>query len=142
MAAISEQPRAWRSGLQKWRTLNRRHKTRLEEEEAPDANEEYLFYQILLGTWPLQANGEPAPEVDGNYIERIQAYMAKALKEAKLNTSWIQPNEAWDNAVGEFIAKAARPGIAQQLVPRLSPVCRRAGATGGNQLTQRRPSGN
>jgi maltooligosyltrehalose synthase len=66
--------------------------------EAPDANEEYLLYQTLLGTWPMQANGEPEPVPSADYIERIQAYMAKALKEAKINTSWIQPNEEWDVA--------------------------------------------
>ena len=55
--------------------------------EAPDANEEYLLYQTLLGTWPIQANGEAEPVPAPKYIERIRAYMAKALKEAKINTS-------------------------------------------------------
>jgi (1->4)-alpha-D-glucan 1-alpha-D-glucosylmutase len=73
--------------------------------EAPDANEEYLLYQTLLGTWPMQANGEPKLVPSADYVERIQAYMAKALKEAKINTSWIQPNEEWDVAMRDFVAK-------------------------------------
>ncbi|MEO6970945.1 MAG: malto-oligosyltrehalose synthase, partial [Chthoniobacterales bacterium] len=53
MAVISEIPDVWRRSLGRWRTLNRRWKRRFEESEAPDANEEYLLYQTLLGTWPL-----------------------------------------------------------------------------------------
>jgi (1->4)-alpha-D-glucan 1-alpha-D-glucosylmutase len=105
MVAISEMPELWRRSLGRWRTLNRRWKRRIDESEAPDGNEEYLLYQTLLGTWPF----EPFAELDGKareeYVARIQQYMAKALKEAKLNTSWVQPNEAWDAAMAHFIAK-------------------------------------
>jgi (1->4)-alpha-D-glucan 1-alpha-D-glucosylmutase len=79
------------------------------DSEAPDANEEYLLYQTLLGTWPMDANGEPESVPSADYIERIQAYMAKALKEAKINTSWIQPNEEWDVAMHDFVAKILDP---------------------------------
>ena len=105
MVAISEIPELWRRSLQRWRTANNRWKRMVNDLEAPDANEEYLLYQTLLGTWPMQANGEPEPVPSPDYIERIQAYMAKALKEAKINTSWIQPNEEWDVAMRDFVAK-------------------------------------
>jgi len=59
--------------------VNRRWKKDVNESEAPDANEEYLLYQTLLGTWPVAANGAPAENVGLEYIERIQAYMTKAL---------------------------------------------------------------
>src|SRR6266568_7930664 len=96
MVAISEMPELWRRSLPRWRVANRRWKRSVNDAEAPDANEEYLLYQTLVGTWPIQANGEAEPVPAPEYIERIQAYMAKALKEAKINTSWIQPNEQWD----------------------------------------------
>jgi (1->4)-alpha-D-glucan 1-alpha-D-glucosylmutase len=105
IVAISEIPELWRRSLQRWATANRRWKRIMNDLEAPDANEEYLLYQTLLGTWPMQANGEPEPVPSADYIERIQAYMAKALKEAKINTSWIQPNEEWDAAMHDFIAR-------------------------------------
>ena len=54
MVAISEVPELWRRSLGRWRTLNRRWKRRIDEADAPDANEEYLLYQTLLGTWPLE----------------------------------------------------------------------------------------
>src|SRR5437660_1347051 len=104
MVAISEIPELWRRSLQRWRVANHRWKGTINDVEAPDANEEYLLYQTLLGTWPIEANGEPQPAATPEYIERIQRYMAKALHEAKINTSWIQPNEEWDAAMRDFVA--------------------------------------
>ncbi|HEX4084551.1 MAG TPA: malto-oligosyltrehalose synthase [Chthoniobacteraceae bacterium] len=98
LAAISEIPDAWRRGVHRFRTANRKHKRDVEEEHAPDANEEYLIYQTLAGAWPLDG------VITEEFVARIQEYMAKAIKEAKVNSSWIQPNENWDAAVREFIA--------------------------------------
>ncbi|PYJ30096.1 MAG: malto-oligosyltrehalose synthase, partial [Verrucomicrobia bacterium] len=53
IVAISEIPVLWRRSLPRWRMANRRWKRTINDLEAPDANEEYLFYQILLGTWPV-----------------------------------------------------------------------------------------
>jgi (1->4)-alpha-D-glucan 1-alpha-D-glucosylmutase len=105
MLAISEIPQLWSASLRTWRAANRKFKKRVDETEAPDANEEYLLYQTLLGTWPIDRAGKAVLTASDQYLARIQQYMAKALKEAKLNTSWIQPNESWDNAMAEFIAK-------------------------------------
>jgi (1->4)-alpha-D-glucan 1-alpha-D-glucosylmutase len=117
MVAISEIPHVWRTSIAKWRTINRRAKRQIEDAEAPDANEEYLLYQTLLGTWPMNADGSPVDAVDAEYIGRIQEYMTKALKEAKVNTSWIQPNEEWDTAMREFIASMLEPSPKNKFVP-------------------------
>ena len=137
MAAISEISDLWRSSLQRWRTINRRAKSTLDETEAPDANEEYLFYQTLLGTWPVEPSGAPVSNATPEYIERIQAYMAKALKEAKMNTSWIQPNESWDRAMNEFVAKVLDPSPRNRFLPSFLPVAERVAQLGAiNSLTQ------
>ena len=105
--------------------------------EAPDANEEYLLYQTLLGTWPMQANGEPEPVPAPDYIERIQAYMAKALKEAKINTSWIQPTREWDAAMHDYVARILDSSSRNKFLPIFLPVAKeiiRLGAI--NSLTQ------
>ncbi len=60
MAAISEVPHLWQKALGRWRTINRRAKREVDETDAPDANEEYLLYQTLLGTWPVDDAGVPA----------------------------------------------------------------------------------
>jgi (1->4)-alpha-D-glucan 1-alpha-D-glucosylmutase len=137
MAAISEVPQLWRSSLQRWRVLNRRSKRVLEEAAAPDANEEYLFYQTLLGTWPMDAAGQAEETVGPEYISRLQAYMAKALKEAKMNTSWIQPNEQWDAAMNEFVSRVLDPSPKNKFPPSFLPVAGEIARLGAiNSLAQ------
>ncbi|MGZ8202931.1 MAG: malto-oligosyltrehalose synthase, partial [Burkholderiales bacterium] len=95
---ISEMPDAWRRLLRRWDRINRPKKSRIEGEPAPSSNDEYLLYQILLGTF--------TPETDRDletYCERIEAYMLKAVREAKAQTSWINPNADYENAVASFV---------------------------------------
>jgi (1->4)-alpha-D-glucan 1-alpha-D-glucosylmutase len=122
MLAISEMPDVWRRSVAKWRTVNRRWKKTVNEAEAPDANEEYLLYQTLLGTWPVSKSGSPEKNVAAEYVERIQNYMTKALNEAKLNTSWIQPNEEWLAATRDFVAKILEPGAKNKFLPTFLPL--------------------
>src|SRR5213082_1894408 len=137
MLAISEIPELWRRTLQRWRTVNRRWKKNVNDSEAPDANEEYLLYQTLLGTWPVAANGAPAENVGPEYIERIQAYMTKALNEAKLNTSWIQPNEEWLAATRDFVAKILEPSTKNKFLLTFLPVAQEIARLGAvNALAQ------
>jgi (1->4)-alpha-D-glucan 1-alpha-D-glucosylmutase len=103
---LSEMPREWKSALGRWSRMNRRYKTKVDGRAAPDRNEEYLLYQTLLGAWPHPEGARPMDkDVHAVFVERIQAYMQKAMKEGKVNTSWINPDEAWDAAVSTFIAR-------------------------------------
>ena len=134
---LDEVPDLWRRSLQRWRTANRRWKRNVNETEAPDGNEEYLLYQTLLGTWPIQVSGEAEEIASADYVKRIQAYMPKALHEAKLNTSWIQPNEAWDTAMHDFVAKILDPSPRNKFVPLFLPVARDIARLGAiNSLSQ------
>ena len=81
-------------------------KTKVAERHAPDANEEYLLYQTLVGTWPLYPMNPEEHEV---YIRRIDAYMQKALHEAKLHTSWVNPNSEYEQAVTKFVERVLEP---------------------------------
>jgi (1->4)-alpha-D-glucan 1-alpha-D-glucosylmutase len=74
----------------------------VEDQPAPDRNDEYLLYQTLLGTWPSES---PTGEALAQFRERIAAYMHKATKEAKVHTSWINPNEEYDAAVRQFVSR-------------------------------------
>ena len=137
IAAISEIHELWRRSLQRWHVANRRGKRTVSDLEAPDANEEYLLYQTLLGTWPIQANGDPEPVPTRDYVERIQTYMAKALHEAKINTSWIQPNEQWDTAMRDFIANILDASPRNKFLPIFIPVAKEIARLGAiNSLTQ------
>jgi len=137
IVAISEIPELWRRSLQRWRMVNRRWKRTINDLEAPDASEEYLLYQTLLGTWPIRIDGEPESVPTQEYVERIQAYMAKALHEAKINTSWIQPNEEWDAAMHDFVAKILEATPRNKFLPIFLPVAKEIARLGAiNSLTQ------
>src|SRR2546421_4449610 len=136
MLAISEIPELWRRSLARWRTVNRRWRKDVNESEAPDANEEYLLYQTLLGTWPTATDGTPE-HVGPEYIERIQNYMTKALNEAKQNTSWIQPNEAWLTAMRDFVARILEPSPKNKFLATFLPVVKEIARLGAiNSLAQ------
>ncbi len=106
ITALSERPQDWARAVRRWHMANRKFKRVVNGEAAPDKNEEYLLYQTLVGCWPL----EPMNDQDrSTFTQRIQQFMEKALHEAKVNSSWIEPNEAWDNATGEFVAAILNP---------------------------------
>src|SRR5690606_4329964 len=97
---LSELPDEWRERLARWSKLNESHRVVVDELTVPDANEEYFLYQTLLGAWPL----EDLQNVQ-NFVRRIQDYVVKALHEAKVHSSWINPNEEYDQAMQEFVAR-------------------------------------
>ncbi|HWF36333.1 MAG TPA: malto-oligosyltrehalose synthase [Solirubrobacteraceae bacterium] len=77
----------WRELVLAWHEANEP----LRSGPGPDANEEYLIYQTLLGAWPIER-------------ERLGAYLEKALREAKVNSNWDDPDEEWERSVIEFAA--------------------------------------
>ena len=101
ISVLSELPREWSGALGRWRRLNARHRRRVDGYAAPDRNDEYLIYQTLLGVWPFQPLDRAGR---AELVGRIQAYLEKAIHEAKVHTSWINPNQEYDQAVSDFIA--------------------------------------
>ena len=125
---LSEMPEAWRQALSRWSRFNSTHKTLIDGDHAPDHNDEYLFYQAVVGTWPFTAeNGRgeaagsgigqpklsrllpPGSQGFADFRARILAYMQKAANEAKVHTSWVNPNEAYDTAIEQFVTRALDP---------------------------------
>lgn len=98
---LSEIPDRWRTAVQKWTRSNRKHVREVDGEPAPSRNDEWLFYQTLVGMWPLS---QPDDERRASIVQRLQEYMRKAIHEAKLRTSWISPNAGYDEAVDQFVA--------------------------------------
>jgi (1->4)-alpha-D-glucan 1-alpha-D-glucosylmutase len=114
---LSELPRDWRSALTRWSRLNGRKKTSVGGRVAPDRNEEYLLYQTLLGAWPFGCNTP-----DAEFVERIVGFMRKALKEAKVHTSWITPNDAYEEAVLQFVRTILDVGESKAFLEDLAPL--------------------
>ena len=98
---LSEIPLQWYAAVRRWSGLNASKRAEMDGHAVPDRNAEYLLYQTLVGMWPLTQVNE---DDRGEFIQRIQRYMEKALKEAKLRTSWINPDELYDRAMHDFIA--------------------------------------
>ena len=105
---ISEMPAAWRLRVRRWSRINRTRKHTVDDSAAPSRNDEYLLYQTLIGTFP-------ADELDtaglARYRARIEQYMIKAAREAKLHTSWLTVNEDYESALKSFVA-ALLDGVA------------------------------
>jgi (1->4)-alpha-D-glucan 1-alpha-D-glucosylmutase len=97
---LSEIPAQWRGCVSRWGRANKRFRFKVDDQEAPSRNDEYLLYQTLLGAWPLQ-DGIGAPRKE--FVERICHYMGKAVHEAKVHSSWINPNQPYDAAVRQFV---------------------------------------
>jgi (1->4)-alpha-D-glucan 1-alpha-D-glucosylmutase len=98
---LSEIPRDWQLAVNRWARLNRRKRREVDGQPAPSRNDEYLFYQSLLGIWPP---GPVDAQEHWQLCERLQAYMEKATREAKQRTSWINPNQPYDHAIREFVS--------------------------------------
>lgn len=99
---ISEIPEEWEEAINRWAELNHSKKMQEGDEFIPTFNDEYLLYQTLVGTWPLQ---KMDAKEQTEYILRIQQYMQKAINEAKVNTSWINPNKKYNDGLEQFIQK-------------------------------------
>ncbi len=97
---LSEIPQEWFERVERWRRWNAHHRPSVDDLVAPDANEEYLLYQTLVGAWPLEAAEREVPR---EFVERIQNYMVKAGHEAKRHSSWINPDPEYDDAIRAFV---------------------------------------
>jgi (1->4)-alpha-D-glucan 1-alpha-D-glucosylmutase len=105
---LSEMPHVWSSSVHRWQRINAKFKQKMEDGRmAPDNNEEYLLYQTILGAWPWQMQTR---EDCAHFVERIRQYASKALSEAKVNLSWINPDPQYMKAVHEFITAILMPG--------------------------------
>lgn len=130
---LSEIPVEWRRQLVGWARSNRSLRSEINGEPAPSRNDEYLLYQTLLGAWPLEEMDEESLK---DFLERIQAYMQKAMREAQVHTSWTGVNEQYEEAVARFVEALLSPGH-DPFVEKFAPFQRRVARLGAlNSLSQ------
>lgn len=99
ITVLSEIPGRWEEHLHRWREMNRPLKSIIDGRETPDANETYFVYQTLLGAYPFE-------EVEvSEFVVRIQDYFIKSLREGERHTSWIDPDENYEQACTGFVAR-------------------------------------
>ncbi len=135
---LSELPADWRATVSKWMRVNKPLRRMVDSEPAPDRGDEYHFYQALLAVWPAEPDDAPVPPTaPADLVERLRGYMNKAIREGKLHTSWINPNEAYEAAVDGFVQRSLEGDGASKFLPLLVPFARHLARLGMvNSLSQ------
>lgn len=96
---ISEFPVEWIRLVKKWNKINTRFKTSIKNKEVPSLNEEYFIYQTLIGIFPFNA------VINEAFVSRLDDYLMKALREAKISSDWNDPDLEYENSVKLFLHK-------------------------------------
>ncbi len=96
---LSEIPEEWEAQLKKWQEINAPQKDCIEGLDVPTPNDEYFLYQTLLGSFPFDESEYSA------FIDRLKDYVIKAIREAKVNSGWLRPNTAYEEAFIKFVDK-------------------------------------
>lgn len=131
---LSEMPDEWRTHLRRWSRINKSRKKVVDGEPAPSRNDEYLFYQTLVGAWPLEDLRDSGIET---FRKRIEAYMVKAAREAKVHTSWLSPNPGYEEAVQGFVRALIESPASSAFLADFLPFQRRISRLGMyNSLSQ------
>ena len=105
LAALSECPEEWARQVEVWSRILRARQGDLEGTAPPDRNDEYMFYQLLVGTWPVELLGGagPDPEALVSYAERLKGALTKSMREAKVHSTWAAPDTAYEAAMLGFV---------------------------------------
>ena len=133
LLALTELPGEWTSAVARWKVMNAPHLVVIAGEmRAPSATFEYMLYQALLGAWP-------SGNYDETFLERMQSYAQKAAREGKQETSWLNPNEAYEAGLRDFIARILDRSVSAEFLNALDTFARRTALLGAlsslSQLT-------
>ncbi|MCB2236444.1 malto-oligosyltrehalose synthase [Salmonella enterica subsp. diarizonae] len=132
---LTEAPEQWSECLARWRQMNQTHVKFLNDGTAPKSADTWMLYQALTGVWPPMLN--PQDETGLNALRtRFEAFVEKALREAKLRTDWVDSNEAYETAMLDYARYLLAPDnqtFLQDFYRSLQPFIR-AGLV--NSLTQ------
>ena len=128
---LSEIPEQWGEQVKKWSEINRSQKNNVRGKEVPVPNDEYFFYQALIGTYPFDENE------NSTFLERIKDYMLKSVREAKTQTAWLRPDSAYEEGFLGFVEKVLKPSESNQFLKELLPFQKRIADYGiFNSLSQ------
>lgn len=134
ITALSEIDREWERSVARWRRLNRRHQKVVRGRIVPDPNAELLVYQTLVGIWAAPRAGRRVDDIPDRQwrstaLDRMKQYVIKAVREAKLRTSWTEPDEAYEATLIDFVtaildAHEDDPFLSDvsRLVARIAPI--------------------
>ena len=130
LIALAELPGEWASAVARWKILNAPHLVIKGDMRAPSAPFEYMLYQALLG-------GRPSGQIDDRFAERFQAYALKAAREGKQETSWLNPNQAYEAGLRTFLQRTLDRSASAEFLDSLQTLGQRISLLGAlNSLSQ------
>jgi (1->4)-alpha-D-glucan 1-alpha-D-glucosylmutase len=128
--AIAELTDDWMQAVAEWRRLNERLAVRAKDVRTPSPTLEYMLYQTMLGAWPLDGP-------DGSFVDRMEEYLIKAAREGKVETSWINPDEAYENGARQFLLRMLDATVSHEFIASFSGFAQRTALLGAlNSLSQ------
>jgi len=128
---LSEIPQEWTRMVNAWHKLNWSKKKKVRGFTVPDKNDEYFLYQTLIGALPFDEKERPA------FTERLKQYAVKAVREAKIHTAWLKPDNDYEDAFLSFIEHILRPSEETQFLATFVPFQRKVAFYGMlNSLSQ------
>jgi (1->4)-alpha-D-glucan 1-alpha-D-glucosylmutase len=110
LAVLSEMPDEWHRNVEAWSRILRARRGDVEGVAAPDRNDEYMLYQLLIGSWPEELLEDLDAEQLEAYAARLHPAIEKSLREAKRRSSWAAPNAEYEDATQAFMREALRSG--------------------------------
>ena len=123
---LAELVNEWRSHVRNWTRMNEAARGTVHGVSAPDRLDEWMFYQALIGAWPAEAAADPVPdEAPKAFVDRMTAFMLKAMKEAKRRTSWLHENVEYEDAVRAFVEGVLAGDQAKEFLAAFVPFQRR-----------------
>ena len=139
LVVLSELPEEWGRRVQAWSRLLRARRGDVERQGPPDRNDEYMFYQTLVGAWPPDLLDQAAldPAAMAAFAERVKGALVKSMREAKLRTNWAAPDETYEAAMLAFAAQALDPDQGSAFLGDFLPFAHRIARLGAhNTLVQ------
>jgi|HigsolmetaAR201D_1030396.scaffolds.fasta_scaffold04320_2 malto-oligosyltrehalose synthase len=128
---LSEMPAEWTRRVLKWRRWNRVHKKECGGTISPDANDEILIYQTLIGAYPLD------PAEMATFRDRVCGYIIKAAREAKVLTSWLSPDHEYERCLVDFVTALLEESPENQFLADFLTIQKRVAYYGAiNSLSQ------
>lgn len=132
LAVLSEMPQSWAQASQRWLHWP----GSMPPADGTQAGERYMLFQMLVGAWPLQLSADDAVGME-RYAERIVQWQMKALREAKINSGWFEPDLAYEQQSADFVFSLMPGGPGHELLRDIAAFTQTITAAGAvNGLTQ------
>lgn len=112
---LSEIPQEWEKQIKSWSEINRSKKVKVRGREVPVPNDEYFFYQTLVGAYPFKKSESE------HFVVRVKDYMLKSVREAKLHTAWLRPDTDYEDGFLSFVEKVLEPSESNQFFQEFLP---------------------